>query len=113
MDLTRLLDFACNDREQLAEMARLYLEQTAEQLNGLEAAFAADNLAEAIRLAHSCAGASGTCGVESLMLLLRRFEASAKEGQLTELPPLLPQIRQEYARAQQFLEQHARQDLSV
>jgi two-component system, sensor histidine kinase and response regulator len=111
VDLSRLLDFACDDREQLAEMSRLYLEQTAEQLDGLEAAFAADNLVEAVRLAHSCAGASGTCGVEGLMLLLRRFEALAKEDQRAELPPLLPEIRREYARVQRFLEQHARQDL--
>ena len=37
------------------------------------------------------------------MRLLRRFEALAKEGRPAELPPLLPEIRAEYARVEQFL----------
>lgn len=89
----------------------MYLQQTDNQLNELEAALAAGNLGEATRLAHSCAGACGTCGVEPLMRLLRQFEALAKEGKQAELPPLLPQCRREFARVKQFLETQTKDPL--
>ena len=74
VDMSRLLDFTDGDPENLRELVTLYLSQTEEQLDRLEAAVQAGAAQEVRRLAHSCAGASATCGMRRLVPLLRELE---------------------------------------
>jgi CheY-like chemotaxis protein len=101
VDFERLLEFAEGDMTNLQELVTLYLHQTTQQLNQLRSALAAGNAAEVRRVAHSCAGASATCGMRRITPMLRRMEARAEAGDLSELPRLLAEIEQEFQQIQQ------------
>jgi HPt (histidine-containing phosphotransfer) domain-containing protein len=58
------------------------------------------------RLAHSCAGASATCGMRRLVALLRELEHLASEDALTGAPRLYAQVRIEFERVCQFLQKY-------
>jgi HPt (histidine-containing phosphotransfer) domain-containing protein len=103
VDMSRLLEFTDGTPENLRELVTLYVDQTQEQLNKMLAAIAAGNAAEVRRLAHSCAGASGTCGVGRLTGLLRDLEARAAEQRLENGPELGRQIAEEFGRARDYL----------
>ncbi len=104
VDISRLLDFTDGDPENLRELVVLYLSQTEEQLGQIEVAVQAGMAEEVRRLAHSCAGASATCGMRDLVPLLRELELQGSEGQLTSATLLSRQASQEFARIRSFLE---------
>jgi CheY-like chemotaxis protein/nitrogen-specific signal transduction histidine kinase len=106
VDMERLLEFTDGSVENLRELVDLYLTQTSEQLEQLEAAAAAAAPAEVRRLAHSCAGASATCGMRRLVPMLRELERQGVEGQLTNPTQLCAQVNREFRCIRQFLEQH-------
>jgi CheY-like chemotaxis protein len=103
VDMSRLLDFTDGDPENLRELIDLYLSQTEEQLEQLEAAVKAGAAQEVRRLAHSCAGASATCGMRRLVPLLRELELQGSEGQLTSATQLSRQAGEEFERIRSFL----------
>jgi len=72
--MKRLRDFADGSEDSLRELVTLFVTQTTEQLGQLAEAIRALDAAEVRRLAHSCAGASATCGMSSLAQLLRELE---------------------------------------
>ncbi len=104
VDLSRLLEFTDGDPDNLRELVTLYLGQTEEQLGQLGAAVKAGTPPEVRRLAHSCAGASATCGMRSLVLLLRELEREGFEGKLINAVELFRQAREEFARIRRYLE---------
>jgi len=108
VDLERLREFADGSEESLCELVGLFHKQTTEQLAQLAEALRAQNAPEVRRLAHSCAGASATCGAGELTRLLRQLEQQAEAGSLAQAPALLGQIRQEFARVCEFLAPHHR-----
>jgi CheY-like chemotaxis protein/HPt (histidine-containing phosphotransfer) domain-containing protein len=104
VDMSRLLDFTDGDPENLRELVLLYLSQTEEQLGQIETAVQAGAAQEVRRLAHSCAGASATCGMRRLVPLLRELELQASEGQLGGANQLSRQAGEEFKRIRGFLE---------
>ncbi len=104
VDMSRLLDFTDGDPENLRELVTLYLSQTEEQLGQLQAAVEAGTPQEVRRLAHSCAGASATCGVRHLVPLLRELERQGSEGQLTSATQLSREAGEEFQRIRSYLE---------
>ena len=106
VDLNRLLEFTDGDSENLRELVTLYLTQTGDQLEQLEAAVQADRAAEVRRLAHSAAGASATCGIRRLVPLMRELERQGAEGKLTSGVQLYAEIAAEFERVRTFLEAH-------
>jgi CheY-like chemotaxis protein len=104
VDMARLLDFTDGDQANLRELVTLYLDQTAQQIEQLEAAVQAGATQDVRRLAHSCAGASATCGVRRLVPLLRELERQGFEGQLTNATQLSHQVSEEFERIRHFLE---------
>jgi CheY-like chemotaxis protein len=104
VDMSRLLDFTDGDPDNLRELVTLYLDQTKEQLDQLAAAVEAGTAQEVRRLAHSCAGASATCGVRRLVSLLRELERQGFEGQLTNAAELSAEAAKEFQRIRLFLE---------
>jgi HPt (histidine-containing phosphotransfer) domain-containing protein len=111
--MSRLLDFTDGDPENLRELVTLYLSQTEEQLGQLEAAVQAGAAQEVRRLAHSCAGASATCGVRHLAPLLRELERQGFEGQLTNATQLSREAGEEFKRIRSFLEDYLDEHASV
>ena len=104
MDMSRLLDFTDGDPENLRELVELYLSQTEEQLGQIAAAVQAGTASEVRRLAHSCAGASATCGMLQLVPLLRELELQGSEGQLASSSQVSRQAGEEFKRIRSFLE---------
>jgi CheY-like chemotaxis protein len=106
VELERLLDFTDGSLENLRELITLYLTQTTEQLEQLEAAVAARNAGDVRRLAHSCAGASSTCGMKRLTTMLRELERQGLEGKLTTAPQLSVDANREFERIRAYLQNY-------
>jgi HPt (histidine-containing phosphotransfer) domain-containing protein len=104
VDMDRLMEFTDGSPDNLRELVELYLTQTTEQLAKLRAAVAAADPAEVRRVAHSCAGASATCGMRHLVPLLRELERQGKEGTLTDAGNVVEQTTREFERIRLFLE---------
>jgi HPt (histidine-containing phosphotransfer) domain-containing protein len=104
VDMERLLDFTNGDPANLRELATLYLEQTTAQLDQIEAAIRKGETQEVRRVAHSCAGASATCGVRRLVPILRELERQGLEGNLTNADELCRQAVAEFGCIRHFLE---------
>jgi HPt (histidine-containing phosphotransfer) domain-containing protein len=100
----RLLEFTDGSAENLRELVALYLSQTSEQMEQLEAAIGAGEAAEVRRLAHSCAGASSTCGMRRLVPLLRELERQGLEGRLTNAAEIWEEAGREFAKIRAFLQ---------
>jgi CheY-like chemotaxis protein/nitrogen-specific signal transduction histidine kinase/HPt (histidine-containing phosphotransfer) domain-containing protein len=104
VEMERLLEFTDGTQDNLRELVQLYLEQTTGQLEQLDKAIAAQDSAEVRRVAHSCAGASATCGMRQLVPLLRQLECQAAGGSLTGASSLYHQATSEFQRIRAFLQ---------
>jgi len=104
VDMARLTDFSDGTAENLRELVNLYLDQTQEQLGQLQTAVQAGAAPEVRRLAHSCAGASATCGVRRLVSLLRELENQALERDLSHADELVRQAVAEFDGTRRYLE---------
>ncbi len=107
VDTRRLAEFTDGTVENLRELVELYLTQTARQLQQLETAVRAGAAAEIRALAHSSAGASGTCGISRLAAMLRELENHALQNQLDAAPELCAAILREFDVVRAFLTTHA------
>ena len=96
IDLDRLHEFTEGNPENLTELVTLYVQQTTGQLEQLEAAVKAGNAPDIRRLAHSCAGASATCGMLRIVVPLRELERQSSEGKLAQAPELCTQTIKEF-----------------
>ena len=106
VEMERLLDFTDGNPDNLKELVTLYLNQTSEQMGQLDVAVRTGAAQEVRRLAHSCAGASATCGVRQLVPLLRELERQGAEGKLTTAAGLCQQAAREFQRIRAFLEDY-------
>ena len=106
VDMERLLEFTDGTRESLKELTDLYLSQTEDQIAKLQAAVTAGAAAEVRRVAHSCAGASATCGMRRLVPLLRELERQGSQGNLTSAPQLGQQAAQEFTLIRAFIDSY-------
>jgi HPt (histidine-containing phosphotransfer) domain-containing protein len=102
--MERLLDFTDGNMDNFRELATLYLKQTAQQIEQLEAAVQAGAPQEVRQIAHSCAGASATCGMRRLVPLLRELEQQGSDGKLTTAAQLSRDVNREFESVRTFLE---------
>ncbi len=96
IDLDRLHEFSEGNPENLTELATLYVQQTTQQLDQLATAVRSNNAADIRRLAHSCAGASATCGMRRIVVPLRELEHLSSEGKLAQAHELCAQAVKEF-----------------
>jgi CheY-like chemotaxis protein len=96
VDMKRLQEFTEGDPANLTELATLYVKQTSQQLEQLQAAIKTGDAPGVRRIAHSCAGASATCGMKRIVPLLRDLEEQGDAGKLTTAPELYTQVVQEF-----------------
>ncbi len=106
VDMERLLDFSDGSSDNLRELVNLYLKQTSEQLEQLNTAAQAGSAADVRRLAHSCAGASSTCGMLRIVPLLRELERQGEEKHLVNAMELCRQSLREFDAIREFLQAH-------
>jgi CheY-like chemotaxis protein/HPt (histidine-containing phosphotransfer) domain-containing protein len=106
VDMERLLDFSDGSADNLRELITLYVKQTAEQLEQLAVAAQAGSAPDVRRLAHSCAGASSTCGMVRIVPLLREMERQGEEKNLVNVVELCRQARIEFDCIKTFLDAH-------
>lgn len=74
VDLDRLREMTDGTEAGIRELIELYLEQTASQLEQIVDAVRSGRAGDVRRIAHSCAGASATCGMKEIVPLLRELE---------------------------------------
>jgi len=106
VDMERLLDFTDGNLENFRELATLYLDQTCQQIEQLEAAVQAGSPQEVRQIAHSCAGASATCGMRRMVPLLRELERQGCEEKLTNAAQICQEINREFEKVRCFLQAH-------
>lgn len=106
IDMERLLEFSGGDKDNLLELVGLYLQQTSEQVVNMKAAFKQGDAVRISRLAHSCAGASSTCGIIGIVPPLRKLEQATALGELTGALELIEAINGEFERVRNYLESY-------
>lgn len=97
---------AVGDGDDWLDLIQLYIGQTSEDLGRLRIALDRDDAGEVAAIAHSCAGASATCGATHLASLLREMEQIGRARDLTDAKRLNAEIRGEFERVTLFLEQY-------
>ena len=106
VDIDRLMEFSGGSATNFNELITLYFKQTAEQLQQIREAVAAGQMPRVARVAHSCAGASATCGMNSIVPLLRQLEHLGQEGEASGAAALLPAVDQEFERLKNYVQTH-------
>ena len=106
VDLERMMDLTGGETEGLRELVDMYLDQTAEQINVIEAAIRDNKPEDVRREAHSCGGASATLGMTHLGKLLKELENQGKANALTNAADLCREAREELYRVREFLTVH-------
>ena len=107
VDLERLADLAGGDEAGIRELTELYLTQTTEQLQHLKTAVESGAIPQVEHISHKSAGASATCGMNSIVPFLRELERQGHEGKLSGASALVTQASKELERIRAFL--HNRQ----
>ena len=105
IDMERFRELAGGNEQSMRDLAALYLRQTGEQLKQLHHAFEAGNPAEVRRVAHSCAGASATCGMGLIAEPLRELESMGTRDDLSGIEKLLARVREEFESIQDYFTQ--------
>ena len=96
VDMDRLNEFTEGNPENLTELASLYVKQTAQQLEELQTAVKTSDAPGVRRIAHSCAGASATCGMKRIVPLLRELEQKGSDDKLDGTPELYSRVVTEF-----------------
>ncbi len=109
VEMERLHDFTNGNPEDLRELINLYLKQTSDQVTQLLAAVKGSHAPDVRRLAHSCAGASATCGMTAILPPLRDLEHEGESGKLVHAAKLAGQVDHEFNRIRIFLETYLAQ----
>lgn len=103
VDMDRLNELSGGGEDDLRDLVDLYLKQTSEQIEKLHEAIQTGTATEVRRIAHSCVGASATCGMQTLVAPLRELEHMGEAGQLADARRPMDVVAREFERIRQFL----------
>ena len=106
VDMERLHDFTNGNFDDLKDLIALYLRQTGDQMEQLGGAVSAGAAKDVRRVAHSCAGASATCGMSGIVPFLRELERKGDEGNLSNAAELFGHVEEEFTRIRGYLEDY-------
>ncbi len=96
IDMERLNEFTEGDPANLTELITLYVQQTTKQIEQLGDAIKAGDAPAVRSIAHSCAGASATCGMKRIVPILKELERQGDEGKLTSANEFYTQVTREF-----------------
>jgi len=113
VDMERLIDFTDGNQDNLRELVTLYINQTSEQVEQLGVAVQTNQTMEVRRLAHSCAGASATCGMARIVAPLRELEMQGNDGKLTGADALMKKVIHEFGLIRKCLEPYTIRSTSL
>ena len=105
VDLGRLNEISDENSESKRQLMSLYLNQTQERILQLTEAIKRSDAPETERIAHSCAEASATCGMQKITSLFIRLELQARTGLLNGAGEILNSIQVELQRIATFLQE--------
>ena len=80
----------------LTEVLQLFLQEVPPRIDRLRIAYAAGNIEEVYRAAHSLKGSAGNIGAERLMGVCRKLDEMGRAGDLTDAAPLVAALGLEY-----------------
>lgn len=103
VDLDRLGEFSDGTVEGTHALIRLFLEDIGETMEALRVAVARGNIAEAARLAHRAAGASGAMGAVPLSERLTALEDAGGAQDTGRVAPLMADVEAEVSRVRLVL----------
>ena len=104
VDIDSLRDLGGGTDEGLMELVDLYLQQTSEQIGEIQTALDSGDAESVRRIAHSCAGANATCGMNGLVAPMRELERMGNDGDITHGKEHLALVRTEFEKVSVFLE---------
>ena len=96
-------DLSGGDDDSARELLTLYLGDTSALISTMVSGLAAGSADQVGRAAHTCAGSSSTCGVNTLAELCRRLEQQARDNRLDDLSDTLPLIVETFDQVQACL----------
>ena len=105
LDLDRLRELADDNPAEVRSLVELYLQQTEQQLSQMRAAIQSHSADTLGRVAHSCAGASATCGMTPMVNPLKELEKRARSGTLDGADEWHQKALAEFARIRAALNQ--------
>lgn len=105
VDIDALRDLGGGTDEGLMELVDLYLQQTSDQIGQIQQALDSANTEEVRRIAHSCAGANATCGMNGLVAPMRELERMGNDGDVSHGKAQLDMVRSEFEKVKAYLEQ--------
>lgn len=108
VDLKRLRELTDGTEAGLSELVMLFLEQTTMQMEQLVEAVRAGQEGEMRRIAHSCAGASATCGMKDLVPLFRELECHGDKAKAANAEDLCAAAVHEFERLRAYLAPYVR-----
>ena len=80
----------------LTEVLRLFLQEVPPRMDRLRIAYAAGNIEEVYRAAHSLKGSAGNIGAQRFMGVCRQLDEMGRAGDLAEAAPLVNALALEY-----------------
>jgi HPt (histidine-containing phosphotransfer) domain-containing protein len=104
IDKEELLDRVDNDKELLADLVEIFVEDGLEQLNNIESAISAEDTSAVEHASHSFKGSSRNMAAVNLADIAEKLEQAGREGDLSNADKLLEELRAEYDRVVPELE---------
>lgn len=85
-----------SDPELISMVIGVFIEDMPQQIEALKGAVKVQDTKEATRLAHSIKGAAANVGGESLQATALQLEEAAREGNLTDIAMVLPDLEEKF-----------------
>ena len=108
VNMDRLMDFAAGDLTQLDELIDVYITQTTTNLQKLTQLLESSEIEQSIRVSHSAAGASATCGMDAMSAPFKRIEQLLNSGNLQEARQVSDTLLGEFGRTKEYLAEQRR-----
>lgn len=103
LDLEEVLERVQDDKDLLVELFDIFQQDYGEKRPALSAFLTAKELNRFRDTIHSIKGAAGNISAKALAVLCARLERLAEQQQAEDLPALLEELDQQYARLQERL----------
>ncbi len=97
VDFAVLDDITDNDATIKREVVEIYLEQTADNLAGIERAISNNDARKLYELAHKTVGGSALCGMTAIVAPMRKLEQMGREERTAEAFPVFTQAQDAFA----------------
>jgi signal transduction histidine kinase/HPt (histidine-containing phosphotransfer) domain-containing protein len=103
VDMSRMNDLTDGNTDSLRELMEIFFNQTQGQFTQLRTAIGTGNADQVRRVAHSCAGASATLGMNRLVPMMRQLEKLGASGTLTGAADICENAAREFECIREFL----------